>query len=62
VAESSGLIALLNIILKYNLRLNPSLKKGDIGGFALDRFEKIPPTPLCKGGKNIYGQVLNIQR
>jgi hypothetical protein len=24
---------------------NPPLKKGDIGGFALDRFRKIRPTP-----------------
>jgi hypothetical protein len=27
------------------------LKKGDIGGFALDPFGKIPPTPFAKGGK-----------
>jgi hypothetical protein len=26
------------------------LKKGDIGGFALYYFGKIPPTPLYKGG------------
>jgi hypothetical protein len=35
------------------------LKKGDIGGFALARFGKIPPTPLYKGGNIIYGQALN---
>jgi hypothetical protein len=34
------------------------LKKGDIGGFALDDFGKISPTPLYKGGNIIYGQVL----
>jgi hypothetical protein len=38
---------------------NPPLKKGDIGGFVLDRFGKIPPTPLYKGGNIIYGQALN---
>jgi hypothetical protein len=35
------------------------LKKGDIGGFALARIGKIPPTPLYKGGNIIYGQVLS---
>jgi len=34
------------------------LKKEDIGGFALARFGKIPPTPLYKGGNIIYGQAL----
>jgi hypothetical protein len=34
------------------------LKKGDLGGVALARFGKIPPTPLNKGGNIIYGQAL----
>ena len=33
---------------------------GDIEGFALDYFGKIPPTPLCKGGNIIYGQALKL--
>jgi len=40
------------------LRLSPLLKKGKIGGFALDYLGKIPPTFLCKRGDIIYGQVL----
>jgi hypothetical protein len=38
--------------------LNPPLKKGEIGGFALRRLGKIPPPPLYKGGNAIYGQAL----
>jgi len=30
--------------------LNPPLEKGAIGGFALGRFEEIPPPPFTKGG------------
>jgi len=37
------------------------LKKGDIGGFALARFGKIPPTPLYKGGNIIYGQAFDVK-
>jgi hypothetical protein len=44
-----------------SLRLNPPLKKGDIGGFVLDCSEKIPPTPLGKGGNIISGQVLSLR-
>jgi len=49
-----------SLSLNKLLLLNPPLKKGDIGGFALDRCGKIPPTPLCKGGNIICGQALNI--
>jgi hypothetical protein len=35
---------------KFSL-LNPPLKKGEIGGFALIRLAEIPPAPLYKGGK-----------
>jgi hypothetical protein len=47
------------VSLNKLLVLNPPLKKEDIGGFALDRCGKIPPTPLCKGGNVIWGQALN---
>ena len=47
-----------SLSLNKFLGLNPPLKKGDLGGFALDHFGKIPPTPLCKGGKIICGQAL----
>jgi hypothetical protein len=43
-----------SLSLNKRLRLNPPLKKEDIGGFALDRFGKIPPTPLCKGGGLLF--------
>jgi hypothetical protein len=40
-----------SLSLNNPLRLNPPLEKGDIGGFALDHFGKIPPTPpFAKGG------------
>jgi len=39
--------------------LNSPLKKGAMGGFALARVGKGPPTPLYKGGNMIYGQALN---
>jgi len=48
-----------SLSLNKLLLLKPPLKKGDIGGFALARFGKIPPTPLYKGGNIIYGQALN---
>jgi len=48
-----------SLSLNRLLPLNPPLKKGDIGGFALARFGKIPPTPLYKAGNIIYGQALN---
>src|SRR3970282_2582128 len=39
--------------------LNPPLKKGEIGGFALGRLGKIPPhPPLQRGGNTIYGYAL----
>jgi hypothetical protein len=47
-----------NLSLNKLPSLNPPLEKGDIGGFALARFGKIPPTPLYKGGNIIYGQAL----
>jgi hypothetical protein len=47
-----------SLSLNKLLRLNPPLKKGDIGGFALARLGEIPPTPLYKGGNIIYGQAL----
>jgi hypothetical protein len=39
-----------SLSLNKLLRLNPPLKKGDIGGFVLDHFGKSPQPPLCKGG------------
>jgi hypothetical protein len=47
-----------SLSLNKRLRLNPPLKKGDIGGFALDRSAKIPPPPLLQRGNIICGQVL----
>jgi hypothetical protein len=35
---------------KFSL-LNPPLKKGDIGGFALGCLEKIPPHPPLQRGE-----------
>jgi hypothetical protein len=47
-----------SLSLNKLLRLNPPLKKGDLGGFGLARLGEIPPTPLYKGGNIIYGQAL----
>ena len=42
----------LEFILKIKFSLlNPPLKKGDIGGFALGRLEKIPPHPPLQRGE-----------
>jgi hypothetical protein len=49
-----------SLSLNNLLRLNPPLKKGEIGGFALARLGEIPPTPLYKGGNIIYGQALSL--
>jgi hypothetical protein len=54
----SGQLSAKSLSLNKILLFNPPLKKGDIGGFALDRFGKIPPTPLYKGGNIIHGQAL----
>ncbi len=40
----------LELILNKRFLLNPPLKKGDIGGFALERFGEIPQPPFTKGG------------
>ncbi len=50
---------ILSLSLNKLLGSSPPLKKGEIGGFPLDHLGKIPPTPLCKGGNIIYGQVLS---
>jgi len=34
--------------------LNPPLKKGEIGGFALIRLAEIPPAPLYKRGEILF--------
>jgi hypothetical protein len=47
-----------SLSLNKLLPSNPPLKKGDIGGFALARFGKIPQPPLTKGGLIIKGQAL----
>jgi hypothetical protein len=47
-----------SLSLNKLLTLDPPLKKGDIGGFALARLGEIPPTPLYKWGNIIYGQAL----
>jgi hypothetical protein len=54
----AGYVPFIKSLNKF-LRLSPPLKKGEIGGFPLDHLGKIPPTPLCKEGNIIYGQVLN---
>jgi hypothetical protein len=41
-----------SLSLNKYLRLNSPLKKGDRGGFALDRLEKISPPPP-EGVKNL---------
>ena len=46
----------LEFILRDKLSLlNPPLKKGDIGGFALGRFGKIPLAPLYQRG--VWGEL-----
>jgi hypothetical protein len=44
-------VQIKSLSLNMLLSLNPPLKKGDGGGFALARFAKIPPPPLYKGGE-----------